>query len=133
MARQTTISFPSLFDSPASNMRREDERKRHRKAMDSPRRSCDSSSDSGERESSSRAKTVKESLGEGGAFPPFTALFEIGDKVTIDDAESHMWGGGIITKVVFPGDPGNELDLDSEGRPNDRKEILYEIDGFLNL
>ena len=40
-ARQTTISFPSLFDSPASNIEREAERERHRKAMGSPRRSSD--------------------------------------------------------------------------------------------
>ncbi len=36
----------------------------------------------------------------------------------------------MITKVVVPGDAGNEFDLDSEGRLKEWREILYEIDGI---
>jgi hypothetical protein len=77
------------------------------KATREARSSSETSSDSDERESSGRTENAKRILEKGGAIPPFAALFEVGDRVTIDDEESHMWGGGIITKVVFPGDSGN--------------------------
>jgi hypothetical protein len=80
MARQTTIPFPSLFNSPSSNPTREVERRLYLEALKAARSSCGTSSDSNEQECPGRRESTKGNRDKSGAIPPFAALFEIGDR-----------------------------------------------------
>jgi hypothetical protein len=67
-----------------------------------------------------------------------TPKFEVGEEITFTDYEAHISGGGIVTKVVLPGEPGNEYPDSSpfivpiNERPVLNHEILYEIDSIAN-
>ncbi len=67
-----------------------------------------------------------------------TPNFEVGEEITFSDYEAHISGGGIVTKVVLPGEPGNEYPAPSpfivpiNERPVSNHEILYEIDTIAN-
>ena len=59
--------------------------------------------------------------------------FEVGDDVSFQDNEAHICGRGRITKVIKPGETGNEY-IQSEVIPfsNGPMEVLYEIDSIAN-
>ncbi len=54
-------------------------------------------------------------------------LVELGEAITFNDLENHISGGGIVTKVVPPGEEMNEYpDIDGV------HEVFYEIDTIAN-
>jgi hypothetical protein len=59
--------------------------------------------------------------------------FEVGDDVSFQDNEAHICGRGRITKVIKPGETGNEY-IQSEviPLPDGPMEVLYEIDSIAN-
>ena len=59
--------------------------------------------------------------------------YNVGEDVSFQDDDNHICGRGKITKVIKPGEPGNEY-LMSEARPFSEgpMEILYELDTIAN-
>ena len=59
--------------------------------------------------------------------------YEVGDDVSFQDDEGHICGRGRITRVIKPGEIGNEY-IQSEVRPfsEGQMEVMYEIDSIAN-
>ncbi len=66
---------------------------------------------------------------------PILPNFEVGEETTFVDYNNHISGGGLVTKVILPGDKGNEYSdrsTSQEEQDTDIQEVLYEIDTIAN-
>jgi hypothetical protein len=104
-------SKPSLKDLFTSERRRKDQ-------------SSSESKSSSNEDKSSCVKTQKRKR-TGRRKCKKKALYELGDDISFDDRPNHICGRGKITRVVQPGEVGNEI-------MEDDAEIMYEIDSISN-
>ncbi len=84
-------------------------RKLHLEASKASQPHSESSSESDDEGAAEKEDRTKETARTSGEFTQFEPHFKVGDRVSIDDVQSHMWGGGLITNVVAPGARGNPL------------------------
>ena len=87
--------------------------------------SSSESESSGNEDKSSCVKTQKRKRTGRQKWKKKKVLYELGDDISCDDRPNHICGRGKITRVVQPGEVGNEI-------MGKAAEIMYEIDSISN-